>query len=83
MLVELANWNNGWSGVEIALTSREIDVLIERLTMLKNDPDQHFHISSDYKAPGSIGDIEIYVKQPDQPENMWIGGRALLPGEEI
>jgi hypothetical protein len=83
MRVDLNDWKNGWNGVEIALDVREIDLLIERLTMLKNDPDQHFHISSDYKAPGVIGDIEIYVRQPDQVGNMWIGGKALLPGDEI
>jgi hypothetical protein len=83
MRVDLKDWKNGWNGVEIALTLGEIDILIERLNMLKNDPDQHFHISSDYKTAGGIGDIEVYVKQPDQVENMWLGGKALLPGEEI
>jgi hypothetical protein len=83
MRVELNDWKNGWSGVEIALSAGEIDILIERLTMLKNDPDQHFHISSDYKVPGGIGDIEVFIRQPDQAENMYIGGKALLPGDEI
>ena len=83
MRVELNDWKNGWSGVEIALSEPEIDVLIERLTMLKNDPDQHFHISSDYKVPEGLGDIEIYIREPSQAENMFIGGKALPPGTEI
>jgi hypothetical protein len=83
MHVQLTDWKNGWSGVEIGLNPREIDLLIERLTMLKNDHDQHFHVSSDYKVPGGIGDIEIYIRAPEQAENMYIGGKAMGAGEEI
>ena len=52
--------------------------------MLKKDSDQHFHISSDYKAAGGLGDIMIYVQSPNEPSNMESpSSRALAPGEEI
>ena len=62
----------------------EIDVLIERLLMLKSEPDQHFHLQSHFKGDGGLGDIAIYVKDPSEPSNMGdIGGGALLPGDTI
>ena len=70
-------------GVDIGLSRAEIDALIARLQMLKVEPDQHFHISTDYKGAGGIGDITVYIKETDQVDNMWVGGKALAPGDEI
>ena len=67
----------------MALTTQDIDLLIQRLNMLKSDPEQHFHISSDYKGSGGLGDIEVYLKQPDEVENMWVGGKAQGPGSDV
>ena len=83
MRVEIEDWKNGWAGVRVALSLGEIDVFIQRLTMLKNDPEQHFHISSDNKGSGGVGDIEIYVKGPNDTDNMFLSSRAMQPGEEI
>ena len=83
MHVELEDWKNGWSGVSIGVAKEEIERLIELLQMLRTDPEQHFHISSDYKGSGGIGNIEIYVKPPEQLNNMNLSGGALAPGEEI
>jgi hypothetical protein len=73
--VELEDWKNGWSGVSIGIAKEEIETLIELLQMLKADPEQHFHISSDYKESGGIGGIEIYVKTPEQQNNMTLSSR--------
>jgi hypothetical protein len=84
MHTKLEDWKNGWFGVELGILPDEIDSLIAQLTMLKNDHDQHFHISSDYKAAGGLGDIMIYVQSAAEASNMESpSSRAFAPGEEI
>ena len=56
---KLIDWSNGWHGVELALNKKEIDHLISLLEGLKHDPDQHFHISSDYEGSGEIGRAHV------------------------
>ena len=80
---EIENWNNGWFGVRLGLSAAEIERLIAMLTKLRNDPDQHFHISSNYVGSGGLGDIEISVQSADETSNMGIGGLAMGPGDEI
>ena len=80
---KLEDWKNGWFGLELGISKIEIDELVRLLTMLKRDDQQHFHLSSDYKGGGGVGDITVYVKTPDESDNMEIMGRALGPGEEI
>ena len=84
MHTELEDWNNGWYGVLLGISAEEIDVLIERLKMLKAEPDQHFHLSSTYEGSGGLGDITIYVQDLSEPSNMAaIGSKALAPGDTI
>ena len=80
---KLNNWKNGWFGVELSLKKEEIDELIALLQMLKDRPDQHFHLSSDEKGSGGVGDIEISVQSPKDPSNMMTFGRAIAPGSPI
>jgi hypothetical protein len=83
MRAELEDWKNGWSGVRLGIHLSEIDALIASLMMIRDDPEQHFHLSSDYKASGGIGDIEISVLPEGSPHNLFLGSRALGPGETI
>ena len=83
MNAKLDDWENGWFGIELGLDLNEIDSLIALLQMIKNDPEQHFHISSEYKGEGGIGDIEVYVKEEKAENNLNLFGKALAPGEEI
>lgn len=83
MRVEIEDWKNGWSGISVGLDLNEIDCLVDLLKMIKDDPDQHFHISSDYKETGGIGDITFFIKAEEQKHNMSLSGRALAPGENI
>jgi len=84
MHTKLEDWRNGWFGVELGISPTEIDPLIAHLTMLKENHDQHFHISSDYKGEAGVGNITIYVQLPEQPSNMEsVSSRALVPGQEI
>jgi hypothetical protein len=77
------DWKNNWFGVQLGISKEEIDPLIDLLKMLKKEPDQHFHLSSDYKGTGGLGDITIYVQSPDEVDNMETLGKARAPGEEI
>ena len=80
---KLNDWKNGWFGVELALSTPEIEQLIELLRELQNDSEQHFHISSNYSGQGGLGDIEISVSASDTEDNLRIGGKAQGPGSEI
>jgi hypothetical protein len=73
------DWKNGWFGVEIGIAPDEIDRLIELLQMLKHEPDQHFHLSSNYKDTGGLGDLTFYVQSPDTVSNMMTFGKAIAP----
>ena len=83
MRSKLEDWKNGWFGVELGIAPDELDRLIDLLQMLKAEPDQHFHLSSDYKGEGGLGDITIYVQAPDEVSNMMTFGKAMEPGAEI
>jgi len=83
MHVKIEDWKNGWSGISVGIDPDEIDHFIELLKTLKEDPDQHFHISSDYKGIGGVGDIEIFIRSENEIHNMNLSGRALAPGENI
>ena len=83
MHVKIDDWKNGWSGISIGIDPDEIDHFIAFLKMIKEDPDQHFHISSDYKDTGGVGDIEISIRSENERHNMSLSGRAFAPGEKI
>jgi hypothetical protein len=80
---KLEDWKNGWFGVQLGLKKDEIDRVIALLQMLKDEPDQHFHLSSDYKESSGLGDIEVFVQPANQISNMESLGRAIAPGEHI
>lgn len=79
---KINDWKNGWFGVELAIRKEEIDPLIELLKMIKDDPDQHFHLSSSYKKEGGLGDIEICIQHTEEDNMITLGG-VLAPGERI
>lgn len=78
MFVTIENYKTGWYGISIGIGPNEIDLLINQLTRLKKDPDQHFHITSNYEEEGGIGDIEFYI-QDEEKSNMAITGTAISP----
>ena len=83
MRAKIDDWKNGWFGIELEIRSDEIDRLISLLQLIKSAPDQHFHISSDYKGDGGLGDIEIAIQPENVVSNMTLLGRALAPGDVI
>jgi len=80
---EIENWNNGWYGISLGLSAAEVDRLIKLLTNLRKDPEQHFHISSDYSGTGGLGDIEVYVAEAGSTSNLQLSGLALASGSEL
>ena len=83
MIAELEKWKEGWQGISLGLTNEEIDQLISLLQDIKNDNEQHFHITSNWKGEPGIGDIEIYIKDEKQKNNMSISSLAIEPGTDI
>jgi len=83
MHTKLNDWKNGWCGIELSLRPHEIDRLIAQLESIKEDPDQHFHLSSDYKGAGGVGDIEISIQGPETASNMQVGSLAISPGSRF
>lgn len=83
MQVDIDDWKTGWYGIGIGLDPDEIDELVSLLQMIKSDPEQHFHIASEYRGEGGVGDIEIYVNNDHKQGNMSFLGKALGPGEEV
>jgi len=83
MKADIEDWKNGWFGIELGIAPDEIDRLCDLLQMLKKDQEQHFHISSDYKGTGGIGDITVFISIEKQQHNMMLFSRAMAPGEEI
>ena len=83
MHAELENWNNGWFGVRLAMRPREIRHLIGLLNKLLDDPDQHFHMTSNYAGESGLGDIELSVASDENLDNMKISGLAMGPDSEV
>jgi len=80
---KIQDWKNGWFGVELGLKKEDIPRVISLLQMLQEDSDQHFHLTSDYKGSGGLGDVMVYVQSPDEISNMESLGKALAPGGTI
>ena len=73
----------GWVNVDVMLSPDEINELISLLEMIRDDPDQHFHLNSDFQGPGGVGQITFSQSEPGDEGNSTLSGRAYLPGESI
>ena len=83
MYVGIEDWKNGWFEVEIGIDPKEIDILIDRLKMIRDDHEQHFHITREIWEEKGVGKLTFYIRQEKEEHNMSLGSRAYLPGEEI
>lgn len=83
MRASLEDWNNCWTEVEVSLSASDIDRLIALLQMIKADPEQHFHATSDFVGAGGIGQITFQIQQSDETDNLSLGGRAMGEGESV
>ena len=69
MHVEIEDFKTGWYGLTIGLKKNEINQLISALKALQKK-DNHFHIRGDYNGPGGVGDIEFYIQDENQQNNL-------------
>ncbi|MCP4675705.1 MAG: hypothetical protein GY854_09410 [Deltaproteobacteria bacterium] len=83
MHTRIEDWKNSWFGIQLGLSASEIEKLIANLKELLQDHDQHFHLTSTYEGSGGVGDIEIYLKDDTELDNMKVSSRAYAPGEEV
>jgi len=79
MIAEIEQWKDNWQGISLGLSNEEIEQLISLLNNIKNDNEQHFHFSSNWEGDAGIGDIEIYVKDENQKDNMSMSSLAIEP----
>jgi len=69
----IEKFESGWTGASLELSKKEIEKLIERLEHLKNNPESHFHLFSDYEGEPEIGDIEFSHTPSCRKNNLKIG----------
>jgi len=69
MRIEIEDFKTGWCGLTIAIKKEEIDELIDALKTLKQK-DDHFHMRSDYAGTGGVGDVEFYIQNENERNNM-------------
>jgi hypothetical protein len=74
MRIDAENVSNSFIGLSITLNDGDLNALIRRLSELKADPSQHFHISTD--GNGCFVDISISV-DGSLPRNASISGFAI------
>jgi hypothetical protein len=71
MNIALEDFKTGWFGLRIGITDAEIPVLIKRLQDLQRNH-AHFHLRSEFKGAGGVGDVEIFWVEPDAPHTLTI-----------
>ena len=73
MNTKLEKFDSGWVGVSLALSSEEVEVLIQRLRELKSGEINHFHLrNKDFTLTEGIADIEITTMGKEELDNMTI-----------
>ena len=85
MKVDLKKYNTGWHEINIGLKTSDIDKLIILLNDLKKDQNQHFPIvNNDYDlSKGKVENIEFYVQDFDEQDNMVMLGTAIDPNDKL
>jgi len=83
MRVTLEDWRNGWVEIEVGLSVQDVDLLIASLQMIKADPDQHFHATSEFVGEGGVGQITFQIQQASEKDNLSFSGLAIGPGGSI
>ena len=70
MRIYLEDFKTGWYEISLGVKKTEIDNLIDRLHDLKKGDIDHFHITNNFEGEGGIGDIEIYLKDDKEEDNI-------------
>ena len=83
MQISLEGSRDDWFEVEIGVAPSEVDGLIDLLRMIKDEPNQHFHLSADGSTSGGPGRITFCAMPEEEAGNAVMLSRAFLPGETI
>jgi len=70
MKVHLDDFGNNWYEISLGAKEAEIDNLIEKLNDLKGCKIDHFHITNNFEGEGGVGDIEIYLQDDKEEDNI-------------
>ena len=68
---DIDTFPSGWIGLSIGIKNSEIDRLIESIQELRTSR-SHFHLRSEFKEDSGIGDIEIYILEDSESDNLVI-----------
>ena len=72
MYAQLEDFGTGWSGLRLALSDHDLELLIARLNELRKTKG-HFHARSDFDANGGgLGDIEFFWAETSMIHNLVI-----------
>ena len=70
---------SGWIGLSIGIKTSEIDRLIESIQELRISH-SHFHLRSEFNGDPGIGDIEIYLLEDSESDNLTIdSSKSIYP----
>ena len=72
-----------WCEVDIRLSRDEIEGLIAQLAAIRDDPDQHFHLTSESPLITEAVQVTFSQDPPDAPAEARLSSLALPPGTEI
>jgi hypothetical protein len=81
MLVDIEDFKTGWFGLSIGIKKNDVDKLIDALQKIKSK-DGHFHLRSDYHGSGGVGDIEFFILDENETDNMKLDSSPSIYPEE-
>jgi len=67
--IQIEQFESGWYGLALGLSTTDVDRLIAALGKLKRDQG-HFHLRGDLSGSGPIADLELYLQTADVEENL-------------
>lgn len=75
MKVDVNQFDSGWFGISMALSTHDIDRLVGLLNDLRQAKITHFHAHSTLLegAEPSVAEMEIYLASDDEPGNAAFG----------
>ncbi len=71
MKVQIEDFQTGWYGLSIGVKKGDIKALITALKQLEENQG-HFHLTSDMVGDGGVADIEIFLQEESEVNNIEI-----------
>ena len=77
MHAEIKDFKTDWYDISVGLKKDDIKKIIKLLNALADEkPGQHFHLGSNYKGKGGISDIEFYLAEDSEIDDLSLLGFA-------